>query len=79
MIYFFFTIGLQFWEPPRSALHHSNLDFLSLTPLLYTLMTSQKITLYDFPISPPLRFSVLYSTLNRREGVNGKSKCTPVN
>ena len=38
------TIGFQFWEPPRSALHWSNFDFLSLTPLLNTLLWSHLLS-----------------------------------
>ena len=33
------SIGFQFWEPPRGALHWSNLDFFIWTPLPNTLVT----------------------------------------
>ena len=32
------SIGFQYWEPPMGALHHSNFDCFSLTPLLNTLL-----------------------------------------
>ena len=32
------SIGFQFWELLRGALHWSNLDFLILTPLLNTVV-----------------------------------------
>ena len=35
------AIGFQFWEPPRGALHKSNFDFLSLSPLLNPLLDRQ--------------------------------------
>ena len=34
------TIGFQFREPPRGALHQGNFDFLSLTHLMNTLLVT---------------------------------------
>ena len=35
-----FSIGFQFWEPLRGALHYRNFDFLILTLFLNTLVPS---------------------------------------
>ena len=54
-------IGFQFWEPPRGALHQSNLDFLSLTLLMNTLVLGLNIenTAFLYLLKFPVSFSNL--------------------
>ena len=40
------SIGFQFWEPPRGALHWSNFDFFIWTPLPNTLVHTHNENLH---------------------------------